>query len=380
MTFTHLLSGTLLVLPTALNPTLEWDFASLPLQVIQPLTLDDAWTTIHSVLPDAVIGLNNDEASAIFFDMLTDEYGGTAQTPIRILVSDRSSYDPNVDLIIPPVALPYLNNLLQPYIALRMRNTQLAEHNARLHQDLEYHHSNSEELDVLKSAIIHNVSHELRTPLLQVKSAIALLSEELDPGNRLVELAKHAAKRLELGVHNVTILNELLHDSLSAESPGPASIPQMVQSARRNLSRTWPHKDIIERVQWNFSSDLPLVHGDQAHLIIVLQLLLDNALKFSSKSVVIAATRLPTTEEVEITIQDSGIGIPTQKIPHIFAPFYQVDASSTRRYGGMGIGLTIVQFILDRHQAPITVRSVVGQGTTITFSLPIAELVPAVIA
>jgi signal transduction histidine kinase len=323
--------------------------------------------------PDAIIALHHDEAGAIFFETLSDEFYGAEQTPIRILVADDVAHSSSADLVIPRAALPYLNHLLQPYLLLRLRNQHLTEQNTQLHHDLEYQRTATAELEVLKSAIIHNVAHELRTPLLQVKSAIALLAEELGAGNRLVELAKLATRRLEIGVHNVTILNDLLNESLSAQTPAPISIPQLVLAARRNLSRTWSHKDILDRVQWSYDNDLPLVLGDEAHLITVLQLLLDNGLKFSTKPVVIGANKVPGSHEVEITIQDSGIGIPSQKVPYIFDPFYQVDGSTTRRYGGIGIGLTIVQFILDRHHAPITVCSVVGQGTTITFTLPVAE-------
>jgi signal transduction histidine kinase len=77
---------------------------------------------------------------------------------------------------------------------------------------------------------------------------------------------------------------------------------------------------------------------------------------------------------VYIRIEDHGIGIPSDKVGKIFDVFYQAESSSTRRFGGMGIGLAIVRFILERHQTQITVESRENQGSAFSFSLPFAHI------
>jgi signal transduction histidine kinase len=79
-------------------------------------------------------------------------------------------------------------------------------------------------------------------------------------------------------------------------------------------------------------------------------------------------------DEVNVAVHDFGIGIPEDKIGHIFDSFYQVDNSTTRSYSGMGIGLAIVRFVLERHNTKIHVTSQVRKGSTFSFKLPVAKL------
>jgi signal transduction histidine kinase len=100
----------------------------------------------------------------------------------------------------------------------------------------------------------------------------------------------------------------------------------------------------------------------------VIQLLVDNALKFSDGVVTVAAEK--NGNEVVFEIRDSGIGIPDSQLERIFELFYQIESSTTRKYGGTGIGLALAKLILENHQTEIHVRSKVGKGTVFTFSLP----------
>jgi signal transduction histidine kinase len=103
-----------------------------------------------------------------------------------------------------------------------------------------------------------------------------------------------------------------------------------------------------------------------------MQLLMDNALKFSEEKVEVSAKRIG--DQVTIAVQDFGIGIPEDKVNHIFDSFYQVDNSSTRSYSGMGIGLAIVRFVLERHNTQIQVTTQVRKGSTFSFRLPVASI------
>lgn len=219
---------------------------------------------------------------------------------------------------------------------------------------------------ILKDAIVHNVAHELKTPVLHCKSAVALLAEEM-PQNRLVGYATEAVARLEQVVMNLS----LLVDSINV-SPGPVLVRDAINQALRGLRRSWEHKDSLERVEVRLPERLPAVLADTKGLAIVLQLLLDNALKFSTETVTVEAQL--EGQSVRVTIADRGIGIPSEALEHIFEHFYQVDTSSTRRFGGTGIGLSLVHLILDRHQADIEVASQEDVGSSFSFSLPVIDL------
>ena len=117
---------------------------------------------------------------------------------------------------------------------------------------------------------------------------------------------------------------------------------------------------------------LPPAFGDKQRLVIALQLLMDNALKFSKGTVEVVMES--AHGRIRTTVRDKGIGIPKDKIEKVFDTFYQVDNSTTKRYGGMGIGLAIVRFILDRHQAGITVETEEGHGSSFTFELAVVEV------
>ncbi|MBK8028158.1 MAG: HAMP domain-containing histidine kinase [Anaerolineae bacterium] len=244
---------------------------------------------------------------------------------------------------------------------------QLAAENAALRAQLDEQKRMTDEVDVLRNAIVRNVSHELKTPLLQIKSAVALLAEEQRGESKLADYAMEATVRLEAVVRNIT----QLADTLDIQ-PEPMPIMDAIDQALRNLRRSWEFKGQTERIKVELGDDLPLVLADKQGLGVTLQLLLDNALKFSQKPVRLTVRR--KARWVIFTVRDSGIGIAPDKLDKIFDPFYQVDNSSTRRFGGTGVGLAIVRTILERHQTEIQVKSEVGKGSTFTFALRVAEL------
>lgn len=328
--------------------------------------------------PDAVLALDQDSES---IEWLNNFKYNASVPPITILLTDSLSSPDllfNFDLIIPADALHHLEYFLQPYLKLRGQvaqvnayNRQLQHENKRLERELSAKQTPVVDVNLLKNSIVHSVSHELRTPMLQVKSAVALLAEDAGTNRNIVELALEATTRLEAGVRNVTLLNELMNESLETQSFSPVEMGQIIQSAIRNLRRSWEHKQAVDRIQVNLPDKMPPIWGDRQRLVIAIQLLLDNALKFSEKVVRIVIS--VSGEDLNIAVQDQGIGIPAEHLSHIFDPFYQVDGSSTRRFGGMGIGLAIVRFILDYHQTQIQVTTSPSAGSTFSFTLPLAS-------
>jgi two-component system phosphate regulon sensor histidine kinase PhoR len=111
------------------------------------------------------------------------------------------------------------------------------------------------------------------------------------------------------------------------------------------------------------------VYGDKERLTQVLTNLIDNAIKYNVVGGTVKVTATPEGKQVCVSVSDTGIGIPPEHVGRIFERFYRVDKDRSRAVGGTGLGLAIVKHILEAHQAPITVTSEVGKGTTIRFLL-----------
>lgn len=258
---------------------------------------------------------------------------------------------------------PYVSQQLRALLAMDKSNL---EAQARTHQLADTLHKRNEEIELIKNAIVRNVSHELKTPLLQVKSAVSLMAED-HPNADLTHYAKNAMARLELLVKNITLLGTVLEVNLA-----PVILRDVLYYARRNISRSWQYQNASTRIKIECPDTIPPILADKQGLSTVLQLLLDNALKFSEDEVIVRATE--QGEEVVIAVQDTGIGIAPHELEVIFDMFYQIDSSSTRPYGGAGIGLAVVQLILEHHQSQITVESNVGKGSIFSFKLKPVKL------
>lgn len=262
-----------------------------------------------------------------------------------------------------PVNYQYVRRQL--YTLLAMDQTSL-DAQAHTHQLANSLHKRNEEIELIKNAIVRNVSHELKTPLLQVKSAVSLMAED-NPNTDLTNYAKNAMARLELLVKNITLLGTVLEINLA-----PVILRDVIHYARRTISRSWQYQDASTRIHIQCQDNISPVLADKQGLSTVLQLLLDNALKFSEGEVIVSATE--DHEMITIAVHDNGIGIVPEEIESIFQMFYQIDSSSTRPYGGAGIGLAVVQLILEHHESKITVTSKVDEGSTFSFKLKPVKL------
>lgn len=345
---------------------------------ISAVSFDNAAHLLQRARPQVIIAVdNNDSSLNLFHDLANLEI---TSRPILIAVSDIPSSDlfSVSDQVIPMGYLSSIGQIITGHLQRRQqalsqenRCTELASYNHQLNQELAVAKQTRAEINLLKQAIVHSVSHELRTPMLQVKSAVALLNEDEHINRKIADLAMEATTRLEGGIRNVTLLNELMNESSDIHSFSAVPMVQIVQAATRNLGKSWEHKKDIERVEITSTDKAINALCDKQRLTIAVQLLLDNALKFSQDKVTVVISS--KAKHVSVSIRDRGIGIPEDQLTQIFEPFYQIDGSSTRRFGGMGIGLAIVRLILDHHYASIRIESKQGKGTTFTFDLPVSE-------
>jgi signal transduction histidine kinase len=292
-----------------------------------------------------------------------------------IAVSATEAYDPRYDMMLSP------SSYLSRQVAALIQHNQQRQHDIEALREaqkalqaaqsrLSAQDRLSRDAEMLKNALVHNVSHELRTPMLHLKSGVALMGEALREqavALREFKYVEEAAIRLEGIITNLTMLG-----SAANHHPIPIVMKDVMETALRNLARSWATRDQVGRIHVHHAPHLPPVYADKHGLTIVLQLLIENALKFSEDQVDVYF--LDEQDKVKVQITDYGIGMSADDLQEIFKMFYQADASATRRYSGMGIGLSIARLILDHHGAAITVESAPAKGTTFAFCLPVAAL------
>lgn len=262
--------------------------------------------------------------------------------------------------------------ILQLRSALQAANRTLERRVEERTSELQKALERVSELSQLKANFISNVSHELRTPLTHIKGYIELLITESLGG--ITEEQKHA---LQVSQQSASRLEALIEDLImvSLASRGELSIKQEDMDIRRiaNLAvKSFLGKAAERGVNLHgvIDEDVPFVQADSQKIAWVMQQLIDNGIKFTSSggSVVLSLKR-EGENLVIVSVTDTGIGIPPSQMSDIFEPFHQLDGSSTRRYGGTGLGLSLVRQIVEAHGSMLDVQSVEGRGSTFKFPL-----------
>ncbi|MGB7873239.1 MAG: ATP-binding protein [Anaerolineales bacterium] len=232
------------------------------------------------------------------------------------------------------------------------------------------------ELTQMKANFISNVSHELRTPLTHVKGYLELMvTDSLGPlsdeQRHALEVSQRATARLE------AMIDDLIMFSLT--SKGELSINQETVDIRRlaNLAVNSAVEKASERdvtVHAVADEDVPRVQADSQKIAWVLSQLLDNGIKFTpAGGRVVLNVKPEASNLVMISVVDTGIGIPSSRLDEIFEPFHQLDESSTRRFGGAGLGLSLIRQIVEAHGSMLDVQSTEGHGTTFRFPLLVIQ-------
>ena len=231
------------------------------------------------------------------------------------------------------------------------------------------------ELSQLKANFVANISHELRTPLTHIKGYMELLiSESL---GRISEEQRHA---LQVSQQSTNKLEGLIDDLImfAIASRGELSIKQENVDIQRlaNLAIKYAMNKAQDRgVSLNamIDEDLPPVQADAQKIAWVLSQLLDNGIKFTpANGRVIVSVKREGENLIIVSVTDTGIGIPSAHVDEIFEPFHQLDGSTTRRYGGTGLGLSLVRQIVEAHGSMLEVQSIEGRGSTFKFPLLVA--------
>ena len=235
-------------------------------------------------------------------------------------------------------------------------------------------------LETVRTEFVANVSHELRTPLTSIKGYLETL---LEGG---LEDRKHARPFLEVIHKHTERLGRLLEDLLDLSNlelgkitlhRRPINLAEVVEGAIAIYRPQAAKQEIGLREE--LPGDLPLVMADRDRVMQVLINLLDNSLKFTPKGgrVTVTARRVRSApdmtlhpDQVEISVEDTGIGIHSQDLPRITERFYRVDKARSREMGGTGLGLAIVKHLVKAHGGELIIESQLNQGTIVRFHLP----------
>ncbi|MCP3100908.1 response regulator [Myxococcus sp. K15C18031901] len=223
----------------------------------------------------------------------------------------------------------------------------------------------------LKSEFLANFSHEIRTPLNGIIGYCDLLMRE--EGSRLTA---HGRRDLNVVKTNAKTLLALINDilDLSKIEAGrvevvtePVDVQELADECMATVKEYLKGKDVA--LTTNIDAAARMLRTDALKLRQIMLNLLSNAAKFTDTGEV-ALGLVPAGDEVIITVEDTGVGIPADQLPFIFEKFRQVDGSTTRKVGGTGLGLAIVRELSRVLGGTVTVTSTLGRGTTFTVRLP----------
>ena len=227
-----------------------------------------------------------------------------------------------------------------------------------------------------KSVFLANMSHEIRTPLSGVLGMTGLLL-----GTSLTERQRNYAEKIKIsGDSLLTVLNDILDFSRIEAGKLPLeAIPFSLQELIGNVAGIFSPQAAVKGIKLNTAIDpvlLATLMGDPQRLTQVINNLLNNAVKFTQageiRLTVKARRRTEASVDLEILVQDTGIGMTEEEMSRLFTSFSQADASTTRRFGGTGLGLAISRQLVELMGGTIRVESIPGKGSVFTVVLTFA--------
>ncbi len=229
-----------------------------------------------------------------------------------------------------------------------------------------------QEVDEMKTRFFTNVSHEFRTPLTLILGPVKQIGERVEDEKTKEDLGlvhRNARKLL-------TLVNQLLDISkIESGSMKLQTSPRNIIPILKALVVSFTPYAERKRIRLNFNTSEPeiIAYADKEKIESIVSNVLSNAFKFTPEAGQIDLSVYRDDNQVNIRVSDTGIGIPSDKLPRIFDRFYQVDNTHTRHQEGTGIGLALTKELVDLHKGTIAVESEEGKGTVVTVRIPLGK-------
>ncbi len=242
------------------------------------------------------------------------------------------------------------------------------------HKEIEDKNLKLKESDRLKSEFLANMSHELRTPMNAIIGFSSLMEERIygeisaKQEDALGKIGKNAKALLQL-INDILDLSRIEAGKV-VMSPSEFKLTQLVDEIVVTMEPLIRPKSF--ELTRNIDERTPELFTDRNRLKQIIINLLTNSIKFTKEGrIAIDARVVDPGDKVEISVEDTGIGIHENDLPYMFEEFRQADGSSTRQYGGTGLGLSITKKLLDLLGGEIEAQSVYGKGTKMVFRIPV---------
>lgn len=304
-------------------------------------------------------GMNGAE----FLSIVRERYPDT----MRVLLTGFANVDSAIAAVNQGQIFRFLTKPFPPDELRRELAAAVAErkHRLALQSQQRELHRRLDAVDRLQEQFLANVSHELRTPLTSILGSTELLaldSTNLSPKQRdLLDIVEKRGREL-LGLLDTTLkAREMPECGTETSGTDLRTFVELLKSSVAEL----PSGGRIELV-WHVPEDVNgEVHTDMARVALAVRSLVDNAYKFTGDGTVTVEVAIEG-EEVAIDVRDTGPGIPREYLPHIFGRFQQGDGSSTRRFGGVGLGLYLTKTCIEQLGGTVHVETHEGRGSTFT--------------
>ena len=227
------------------------------------------------------------------------------------------------------------------------------------------------ELENIRSQFVANVSHELKTPLTSIKGFAETLRfvEDEENKNKFLDIIDEEVERLTRLINDILTLSNI--EQNKDENKDIFNPNEIIEKALSIIEIEAKRKNI------NLTKDLKGNHclfGNSDRFKQMIINLLENSIKYSEENCYVKIYTRDIKDEIEIKIEDNGIGIPKKDIPRLFERFYRVDKARSRESGGTGLGLAIVKHIAKSFNGKIKVESIVGKGTTFKIKIKYKKL------
>jgi two-component system phosphate regulon sensor histidine kinase PhoR len=229
-------------------------------------------------------------------------------------------------------------------------------------------------LERIRQDFVANISHELRTPVSTIKGYTETLLdgalEDREHARDFLNIIHSDSERLAKLIEDILDLSRIESGRLTLE-PRPCPIDRIVERVISAFGRQAQERGI--RLVNEIPANMPAVLADEDRIAQVLSNLLDNALKYTEGGGSVTVTARESGGYVRVDVHDSGSGISEKDLPRVFERFYRADRQRSSEKIGTGLGLSIVKHIVQAHNGQVFVESVLGQGSTFSFTLPRAS-------